>query len=250
MTKVVVLSEDLSLLDKLFWQTFSKKTTATLHEIVLINREYKKNSINFTPFLLEIGDCSTVLKLRSRGEQLDLNSIFHVVTKVSFSEAMSFNSWIEERFNLEEVTFISVGCPFLITNNVLKNLKNVAVNLHNSDTRELRGHFGTFWEFYFQTSHNLVLHEINSNTDDGKILEHRRINQEKPYSILHALVKKKILGAIILANYINERPRREICSSPPAEIQTLPFPKLGHILKLRGRKILVSLNNFLWRSHV
>jgi hypothetical protein len=202
--KLTILTTSLDILSNLFWTTYILNNGINPTNIVVLkSREDLKFGL-IEKLLILIRSWSflsilDILKLRYNV----YNSNYNVLFK---------NSNIFYENNLDNISiytsnvthFISVGCPYIIKKEILEKHKDIKfVNLHNGNINKLRGHFSTFWEYYYKfTKSSVTLHEINDKVDDGKILILYE-NNRYLFNLYQMMIHKKIIGGYILAQFTN-----------------------------------------------
>ena len=82
--------------------------------------------------------------------------------------------WTKEKFTLENVSkydwIISYGYRHLISEEIIKYLKNPIINLHISYLPFNRGAHPNYWSFKEKTIKGVTIHFIDSGIDTGPIL--------------------------------------------------------------------------------
>ena len=83
------------------------------------------------------------------------------------------NLFIRDTNGIEHI--VSFGYRKIIKKNVLKNLKNPAINLHISYLPYNRGSHPNFWSFVENTPSGISIHEIDPGVDTGGIIYRKKI---------------------------------------------------------------------------
>jgi methionyl-tRNA formyltransferase len=124
------------------------------------------------------------------------------------NKARSLSDWLAERedviytedkiFSVSDDTdlVISYNYNYILTWNILYNLKRPAVNLHISLLPWNRGKHPILWGIINNTPQGVTIHEIDEGIDSGKILLQKRVRFDDTatlksmYNILHIEIQK------------------------------------------------------------
>lgn len=240
--------EEPSVLDKILWLTVSKKLKKPIEQCIVIKKKGAASLFVKKILLLQFCDLLLFRKLKRKAVNFSLHNFFNEVTFKAFDSGADFNNWLTDYVTDADVQIISTGCPFLLKKDFLKKLNNPPINLHNSDTNKIRGHFGTFWEFSKCIPKCVVLHKINSKVDDGEVIKKWVVKCIGKETLLRVLVLKKIAGGILLSGFINGNLRLEQKLTKGSMPTVYPFPSVKDILYLKGHFLISNLRFLMGKS--
>lgn len=234
MTQYLVIMESPSLLDNLLWFVVQKKLNSKINSCLIIETNRRKGNGFFNKLaLLQVKDFALFYKLKRKLANFRVDEVFKNIEVVDLNSRHQFNDWLIKKAVGTDVQIVSVGCPFLINREVLTKLALPPVNLHNSDTDKIRGQFGTFWEYATNENNCVTFHFVDDGVDTGQKIVMRRINRNFTKSIFGTLVLKKIIGGLLIAEYVNGDLKATCTTTKPSVTKVQNWPTTIEILRVR-----------------
>ena len=239
MTEYLVIMESTSLLNNLLWFIVQKRLNRKIDNVLIIETDSRVGNKFFKKLaLLQIKDICLFYKLKRKLANFKVGEVFNNLEIEKFNSRNQFNEWLLKKAEGTDVQIISVGCPFLINREVLTKLKRPPVNLHNSDTDKIRGQFGTFWEYATNENSCVTFHFVDAGVDTGQKIVMRRINRNFTKSIFGILVLKKIIGGLLIAEYVNGDLKATCTKTKPTVTKVQNWPTTLEILRARVSGLL------------
>lgn len=147
-----------------------------------LTKKDRKFGLHLNHKLLKKGDCK-FYNYRSINDESALNSLR----------------------DLNPDIIVSVGAPIIFKKEILQIPKLGALNVHNALIPKYRGHFGTFWEVYYNEKRGyVVLHKMEEKVDLGEALSFNYLEDISSFNFLDLMIEKKRLGGNLLAKALRE----------------------------------------------
>ena len=244
-TNIIFCIEDPSLLDKVLWNEFFKISSRKLERLIILSRAQKESKLLHKILMLQIRDIFYYIKLFYNMRSFNFDNIFRNIEHKKFKNNKQFNLWVKENLIAQDNLLVSVGCPFIFAEDIVNMESFSAINLHNSDTRKVRGQFGTFWEkFLSEKNYSVTLHHISQGVDTGEIIMLKNLElSESDKSLFRIVLEKKFLGANMLQEYLSSEQICEDFAEDDGNVPAFSFPTFNQIFKLRASRYL---NIFRW----
>ncbi len=149
---------------------------------------------------------------------MKLNNSFSVYSafnnrdvRIKLNHDINTDEFVAYLNDLKVDLIVSVACPKIIKNNLIKNFENKIINIHGSLLPNYRGMLPSFWVLLNgETETGVTVHYINDKIDDGDIIDQLRIPCNKINSMHELLLVSKIkYGPSLLLNVIKKINNKE-----------------------------------------
>ena len=239
-TDIIFCIEEPSLLDKVLWNEFFTISDRKFDRLIILSRIQNKNRFIHKILLLQFSDIYYYIKLYLKLRSFNFYKNFRNIEYKRFKNNVQFNLWVKQNLSAQDNLLVSVGCPFIFSDDVINMESFSAINLHNSDTRKVRGQFGTFWEkFLSEKNYAVTLHHISHGVDAGEIIMLNNLQfSVSDKSLLRIIIEKKMLGAKMLQEYLSSEENCVRATQFNGNANNYNFPTINQILKLRTVRYL------------
>jgi methionyl-tRNA formyltransferase len=106
---------------------------------------------------------------------------------------------------LDPDLFISIACPIIFKEELMKIPKLDCINIHNSPLPEYRGMLPSFWQLYHGEKHaGITIHKIDKGIDTGDIISQHFVQVEQDDTLHDLIIKTKKENAQLIKDTIEK----------------------------------------------
>ncbi len=147
---------------------------------------------------------------------------------------------VAELARLAPDVLVSVACPYILKQAVLRIPGKTSINLHHAPLPRYKGMMPTFWQmFHGERTVGLSVHVINERLDDGAVLL-RDAMPIREGETLHRLIRRsKQAGGEAVARVLRQIEDGSAAPMPPlaAEPSSYTFPNAAEIAEFHRRHL-------------
>ena len=118
------------------------------------------------------------------------------INMISFLKKRGNVKWESDKIIYDNIShfdwIISYGYRYIISNYIIKKVRNPIINLHISYLPHNRGAHPNYWSFKDNTPKGITIHFIDSGIDTGPILIQKKINFGKEDTLKKTYLRLKI----------------------------------------------------------
>lgn len=218
---IIIVTTSSNLFAGVFWKSYRNSAGPSPKAVFLLAERkeldypfWKKVFVPF--FLFGIGGVLRLVSARylkipltKKDRKLGLHLDYKLLKKgdCKFYNYRSINeeSALNALRNLKPDIIISVGAPVIFKKEVLQIPKLGVLNVHNALIPKYRGHFGTFWEAYYNEKRRYIcIHQMAEKVDAGEIIDFDYLENINPFKFLDLMIEKKYRGGYLLAKILRE----------------------------------------------
>ncbi len=133
--------------------------------------------------------------------------------------------------------FVSVACPVIFKQNLIKAAKTDCINIHNAPLPNYRGMLPNFWQLYHdEKTAGITVHKIDVGIDTGDIVSRIFIPIEPDETLDQLIRKTKKEGAHIIIEIVEKYKKGEIkYMQMQGKGSYFTFPKLADAREFKKR---------------
>jgi methionyl-tRNA formyltransferase len=147
-------------------------------------------------------------------------------------------SFLESTRQRSPDVLVSVACPYILKEALLKVAPGGAINIHHAPLPRYKGMMPTFWQmFYGEKSVGVTVHYMSPKLDEGPTLLRSEQSIQEGESLDHLIQRSKRYGAHCVAHVL-----KQLQNGPVSPVQTndaaasyFTFPTLSEIREFRRR---------------
>lgn len=146
--------------------------------------------------------------------------------------------FVREVRQREADVLISVACPFILKNQLLKTPRFGCINLHHAPLPRYKGMMPTFWQlFHGEKSVGLTIHTMTEKIDEGQALYQDQMEIESNETLDHLIRRSKRRAAQCVAAVLQDLERGVATFNPLNQENGtyFSFPSREQIREFRRR---------------
>jgi methionyl-tRNA formyltransferase len=138
--------------------------------------------------------------------------------------------------------FISVACPIIFKEDLIRIPKIDCINIHNSPLPKYRGMLPSFWQLYHgEKSAGITIHKIDKGIDTGEIIRQDFVDINDNDTLNDLVIKTKKMDARILIEIIEDYHKGKIQYKKmegKGSYYSFPTSQDVNEFKKKGKKLL------------
>ena len=138
---------------------------------------------------------------------------FYTITQLCRAYSIPFASnvnpnapgWAEQTRKRAPDLIISVACPYILKEPLLKVPPLGCINIHHASLPKYKGMMPTFWQMYNrETQVGVTIHTMTPKIDEGTVLFQGQLDIERGETLDHLIRRSKRHGAHCIAKVLRE----------------------------------------------